>query len=49
MKRFESSAEVCKVRVRPDSWRTTAIVVEITPKPQGSTERESKPPARRPD
>ena len=48
MLRFESDAEVCKVRVREGDWRKTAVVVEIAPKPQGSPERDSKPPTRRP-
>lgn len=47
--RFESSSEVCTVRTRPSKRNTTAIIVELVPKPQGSTERESNPPARRPN
>lgn len=46
--RFEGSSEVCTVRARPGGWRKTVVVVEITPKPQGSPQRESKPPMRRP-
>jgi len=45
---FESGTELCTIRARPSEWRKTAVVVEITPKPQGSTDRESKPPMRRP-
>jgi hypothetical protein len=45
---FESSSEVCTIRTRPGDWRKTAVVVEIAPKPQGNTERESAPPMRRP-
>ena len=47
--RFESSTEVCTVRTRPMKWNTTTLIVELVPKPQGSTERDSKPPARRPN
>jgi len=46
--RFESTAEVCEVRVRPGDWGKSAVVVAILPKAQGATERESKPPVRRP-
>jgi hypothetical protein len=46
--RFESSSEICTVRVRPREWNKTALVVEIGPKPQGSVEHESQPPMRRP-
>ena len=45
---FESGTELCTIRARPSEWRKTAVVVEITPKPQGSPDRESKPPMRRP-
>ncbi|MFQ5805954.1 MAG: hypothetical protein ACE5I3_05845 [Phycisphaerae bacterium] len=45
---FESNTEICVVRVLPRKWRKTGLVVEISPKPQGPTERDSKPPMRRP-
>jgi len=45
---FESSLEVCTVRVRPGNWKQTAVLVEIIPKPQGSPQHESQPPMRRP-
>ena len=45
---FESSAELCTIRACPTDWNKTAVVVELAPKPQGSTERESAPPMRRP-
>lgn len=45
---FESGSEVCTIRTRPADWKATAVVVEIAPKPQGSSEREAKPPVRRP-
>jgi hypothetical protein len=45
---FESSSEVCTVRIRPGSWQKTAVLVEIIPKPQGSPEHEPQPPMRRP-
>lgn len=46
--RFESASEVCTVRTRPEK-RTTVLVVELVPKPQGGTERDSNPPMRRPN
>jgi hypothetical protein len=45
---FESSAEVCNVRVRPSSRSKTTVIVKVRPKAQGSTEREARPPTRRP-
>ena len=45
--RFESSAEVCNVRIGP-SGRGTAVIVEVAPKAQGVTERDTEPPVRRP-
>jgi hypothetical protein len=45
---FESSAEVCTIRVSPKEWNKTAIVVEVKPRSQGPTEHESQPPTRRP-
>lgn len=45
---FESGTEICTVRARPAEWNKTAVVVEITPKPQGSVERQTGPPQRRP-
>jgi hypothetical protein len=50
--RFESTGEVCTVRIHPKDWSTkgsTGLVVEIGPKPQGPTEHEAQPPMRRPE
>lgn len=46
--RFESGGEICTVRIRPQEWNKTGLVVEIGPKPQGPTDHESQPPMRRP-
>lgn len=45
---FESSAEVCNVRIRPAGRNKSAVVVKVRPKASGSLERESQPPMRRP-
>ncbi len=46
--RFESGAEVCNVLVYRGSGRNTTLVVQIKPKPRGSTQHDSQPPMRRP-
>ena len=45
--RFESDQEICNIRIRREQ-RQTAVVVEIGPRPSGSTEPGRQPPARRP-
>ncbi len=46
--RFESGAEVCNVLVYRGSGRNTTLVVQIKPKPKGSTQHDTQPPMRRP-
>jgi hypothetical protein len=40
--RFESDAEECLIRLKPENKRT-AIVVDLGPLPRGSAEREAQP------
>jgi len=44
--RFESTNELCNIRIARDGAKTS-IVVEVGPLPRGTTERESPPPVRR--
>jgi len=46
---FESTDEECQVRIRPASRGRTIVTVSVRPKAQGSTQRDSQPPLRRPD
>jgi hypothetical protein len=45
--RFESPSEECNIRVTRNSGRTV-LVVDLGPLPQGSAEREHRPPMPRP-
>ncbi|RMF76639.1 MAG: hypothetical protein D6744_12145 [Planctomycetota bacterium] len=45
--RFESSAEVCNIRIGP-AGRGTSVIVEVAPKAQGSADRSNEPSLRRP-
>ncbi len=44
---FESQAEECRVRIKPEAARRTSIVVSIGPRPKGSAERDAPIPVRR--
>lgn len=46
---FESSAEVCEVRIRQQDTSKTSVMVKVRPRAQGSVQRDSQPPLRRPD
>jgi len=46
---FESTSEVCNVRISPGARSGSALVVEVKPKPQGKAERQTPPPLRRPE
>ena len=46
---FESGQETCHVRIRPKGLGKTTVVVKVQPRAQGSLDRASGPPARRPD
>lgn len=45
---FESSAEVCNVRIRPSGRSKATVIVKVRPKAAGSVERDSGAPRRRP-
>jgi hypothetical protein len=46
---FESSAEVCNVRICPAGRNKSTVIVKVRPQASGSLERESRPPTRRPE
>jgi hypothetical protein len=46
---FESAAEVCNVRIHASGRGKSTVIVKVRPKAQGSVERESRVPLRRPD
>ena len=45
---FESGREECTILIRPRDWNQTEVSVEVIPKAQGTTDRETPPPTRRP-